>query len=48
MTDTLWEPSLAGSEAVHLIGALERLRMTFRWKTDDLDAMGLQTCRPAA
>jgi hypothetical protein len=26
-----------------LVGALDRLRTTFRWKTDDLDAAGLQT-----
>ncbi|MDT5242628.1 MAG: hypothetical protein QOD36_4 [Mycobacterium sp.] len=36
MTDTPWEPPLAGTE-------LERLRTTFRWKADDLDAGGLQT-----
>jgi hypothetical protein len=33
---------LAGTEAEHLIGALERLRTTFRWKADDLDATGLR------
>jgi hypothetical protein len=38
-----WEPPLAGTEADHLIGALDRLRTTFRWKADDLDADGLQT-----
>jgi hypothetical protein len=38
-----WEPPLAGTEAEHLVGALERLRWTFRWKADDLDAAGLQT-----
>ena len=37
-TDPPWEPPLAGTEAEHLIGALERLRTTFRWKADDLDA----------
>jgi hypothetical protein len=37
------DPPLAGTEADHLIGALERLRTTFRWKADDLDADGLQT-----
>ena len=36
-----WEPPAAGSEAEHVIGALERLRATFRWKTDGLDAAGL-------
>jgi hypothetical protein len=41
MTDTPWEPPLAGTEAEHLTGALDRLRATFRWKTDDLDAAGL-------
>jgi len=39
---TPWEPPLAGTETEQLLGALERLRMTFRWKTDDLDAAGLQ------
>jgi hypothetical protein len=37
-----WEPPLAGTEVEHLIGALDRLRATFRWKADDLDAAGLQ------
>jgi hypothetical protein len=43
-SDYPWEPPLAGTEAEHLVGALERLRTTFRWKADDLDAAGLQTC----
>ena len=34
---------MAGTETEHLIGALERLRSTFRWKADGLDAVGLQT-----
>jgi hypothetical protein len=38
-----WEPPIAGSEIEHLTGALERLRATFRWKADGLDAAGLQT-----
>jgi hypothetical protein len=42
-TDFPWEPPLAGSETEHLWGALDRLRTTFRWKADDLDAAGLQT-----
>lgn len=42
MTDAPWEPPLAGIEAEHLVGALERLRATFRWKADGLDAAGLQ------
>jgi Protein of unknown function (DUF664) len=43
MTDTPWEPPLAGTELEHLVGALDRLRTTFRWKVDDLDADGLGT-----
>ncbi|KAA2261968.1 DUF664 domain-containing protein [Solihabitans fulvus] len=38
-----WEPPLAGTEVEHLVGALERLRTTFRWKADDLDPAGLRT-----
>jgi len=38
-----WEPPLAGSEVEHVVGALERLRATFRFKTDGLDAAGLKT-----
>ncbi|MGW5054062.1 mycothiol transferase [Actinokineospora sp. NPDC004072] len=38
---TPWEPPLAGTEVEHLVGALERLRATFRWKADALDAAGL-------
>lgn len=34
--DFPWEPPLAGTESGHLIGALDRLRTTFRWKADDL------------
>jgi len=41
-SDYPWEPPLAGTEAEHLIGALNRLRTTFRWKADDLDSPGLQ------
>jgi hypothetical protein len=33
---------MAGTESEHLVGALERLRATFRWKTADLDAAGLR------
>lgn len=39
--DQPWEPPLAGSESAHLLGMLERLRWTFRWKADGLDADGL-------
>jgi Protein of unknown function (DUF664) len=41
--DTPWEPPVAGTEVQHLVGALDRLRTTFRWKADDLDAAGLNT-----
>ncbi|MEU5692116.1 DUF664 domain-containing protein [Actinosynnema sp. NPDC020468] len=41
--DYPWEPPLAGTEAEHLLGALDRLRTTFRWKADELDAAGLST-----
>jgi hypothetical protein len=42
-SDVPWEPPLAGTETEHILGALDRLRTTFRWKADDLDAAGLQT-----
>ncbi len=41
MSEPPWEPPLAGSEVEHLLGALNRLRTTFRWKADGLDADGL-------
>ncbi len=41
--DTPWEPPLAGTETEHLLGALDRLRATFRWKADGLAAPGLRT-----
>jgi len=41
--DCWWEPPLAGTETEHLLGALDRLRATFRWKTDGLDDTGLRT-----
>jgi Protein of unknown function (DUF664) len=42
-SDFPWEPPIAGTETEHVLGALDRLRTTFRWKADDLDAAGLQT-----
>jgi hypothetical protein len=42
-SDCPWEPPIAGTETEHIVGALDRLRTTFRWKADDLDAAGLQT-----
>jgi hypothetical protein len=41
-SDCPWEPPLASSEVEHLTGAIERLRTTFRWKADNLDASGLR------
>ena len=38
-----WEPPAAGTEVEHLVGMLERLRATFRWKADGLDAEQLRT-----
>jgi hypothetical protein len=38
---TPWEPPLAGTEEEALLGALDRMRWTFRYKIDDLDASGL-------
>ena len=40
-SDRPWEPPAAGTEVEHLLGMLERLRATFRWKSDGLDAAGL-------
>ncbi len=42
MTETPWEPPLAGNGAEQLVGALERQRWTFRWKADGLDEAGLR------
>jgi hypothetical protein len=41
-SDTPWEPPFAGTEVEHLVGALDRLRATFRWKADALDAAALR------
>ena len=41
VNDTPWEPPLAGSETEQLMGALDRLRWTFRWKAGGLDPAGL-------
>ena len=43
MTDfPSWEPPFNGDEAGAVFGALERLRVTFRWKCADLDGDGLR------
>ena len=36
-----WEPPLAGTEVEQLVGSLDRLRATFRWKAGGLDQAGL-------
>ncbi|MGA8247059.1 MAG: DUF664 domain-containing protein [Nocardioides sp.] len=38
-----WEPPLAGTEVEQILGALDRLRTTFRWKAGGLDHAGLTT-----
>jgi hypothetical protein len=43
-----WEPPIAGSELEHLLGSLNRLRATFRWKAGGLDAVGLSTRIPSS
>ena len=46
--DPPWEPPFAGTEVEHLVGALDRLRTTFQWKADDLDAAQLQMQLPSS
>jgi len=46
--DYWWEPPFAGTEEGHLLGALNRLRTTFRWKADGLDAAGLAARLPTS
>lgn len=41
--DRPWEPPLAADEQGALLGALDRLRWTFRFKVDGLDGTGLRT-----
>ncbi len=41
MTQAPWEPPVAGTEETQLIGALERMRTTFRFKADGLTGTGL-------
>jgi hypothetical protein len=40
-TENPFEPPLAGSELDHLVGAINRMRSTFRWKADGLDSDAL-------
>jgi hypothetical protein len=46
--DTPWEPPLAGTEVEHLLGSLDRLRATFRWKAGGLDDAGLSQRLPSS
>jgi hypothetical protein len=39
--DYWWEPPFAGTEAQHVVSALERVRTKFRWKVEGLDKDGL-------
>lgn len=41
--DPPWEPPLAGTEAEHLRGSLERMRATFRFKAEGLTAEQLRS-----
>ena len=43
MTRTVppWEPPYSAPPAVSLVAALDRMRVTFRWKADGLDVAGL-------
>lgn len=41
MTHAPWEPPAAGTEETQLIGALERMRTTFRFKADGLNSTEL-------
>jgi hypothetical protein len=43
-----WEPPFAGTETEHLLGALDRLRATFRWKADGLDAEQIHRPSPTS
>ena len=47
-SETPWEPPLAAGEVEHLVGALGRLRATFRWKADGLDSRGLAHRLPSS
>ena len=43
-----WEPPFAGTETEHHLGALDRLRATFRWKAADLDAAAMGATMPSS
>jgi hypothetical protein len=46
--DAPWEPPVAGTETEQLLGTLDRLRATFRWKADALDHAGLAARIPSS
>lgn len=48
MDEPIWEPPWAGSESDHLVGMLDRLRWTFRWKVDGLTADQLRQTIPTS
>jgi hypothetical protein len=43
-----WEPPFAGTETEHVLGSLDRLRATFRWKADGLDAWQMGVRMPSS
>lgn len=43
-----WEPPMGGTEQVHLLGMLDRLRVTFRYKADGLDIKQLMFRLPSS
>lgn len=45
---TPWEPPITGTDAEQLVGSLDRLRATFRWKTDGLDLEQLTAQIPSS
>jgi hypothetical protein len=48
MTDYPVEPPLAGTEVEALLGSIDRMRATFRWKAGGLDAAGLSATTGAS
>jgi hypothetical protein len=42
------ESTLAGPEVEHVLGTLERLQATFRWKADGLDSAQLAARLPSS
>jgi len=43
-----WEPPFAGTEVEHVLGSLDRLRATFRWKADGLTDDQLRRALPSS